>query len=171
MKRILFVLMSGVAIMSCTEADNKSEGSNTAASTNAAVTTVESTAPNTSNVQAPQIDKDKITKVEWLDGTEKEFKAIKEGQKLAVSFRFKNVGDKPLIISDVTAGCGCTATDKPTKPYAPGETGEIKAEFNSENQGTGMKSKYVNVHANTDPQMTTLTFRVEVKPKPSPNKK
>lgn len=166
MKKIFFVLISGIAIMSCTEADNKSDNnSSTAATTNSAPTANQSSQPNTSATQTPTVDKDKITKIEWLDGTSKDYGKMKEGDKLNVAFRFKNIGDKPLIISDVTAGCGCTATDKPTKPFAPGETGEIKAVFNSEHQGPGAKSKTVNVFANTDPQMISLMFSVEVKPK------
>ena len=169
MKRILFVLISGIAIMSCTEADNKSDNnSSNAATTNAAVTanpSTETSQPNTANVPSQQADKEKLTKIEWLDGVVKDFGKMKEGEKLNVVFRFKNAGDKPLIISDVTAGCGCTATDKPTKPFAPGEKGEIKAVFNSDHQGTGIKSKTVNVFANTDPQQTSLTFSVDVKPK------
>ena len=172
MKKILFVLVCGIAVMSCTEADNKSDNnSSNAASTNSAVTANQST-PSTeaahshsAYVPTPPVDKEKLTKIEWLDGTNRDFGKMKEGEKLNVVFRFKNAGDKPLIIADVTAGCGCTATDKPTKPFAPGEKGEIKAVFNSEKQGTGTKSKTVNVFANTDPQMTSLTFSVEVKPK------
>lgn len=172
MKKILFVLVCGIAIVSCTEADNKSDNnSSNAASTTSAVTanqsaqSTDASHSHTANVPTPPVDREKLTKIEWLDGIKKDFGKMKEGEKLNVVFRFKNAGDKPLIISDVSAGCGCTATDKPTKPFAPGEKGEIKAIFNSEHQGTGAKSKTVNVFANTDPQMTSLTFSVEVKPK------
>ncbi|HET9745104.1 MAG TPA: DUF1573 domain-containing protein [Chitinophagaceae bacterium] len=171
MKRIFFVLLSGIAIMSCTEADNKSEdNSNNAAATNSGVTVSQSgdpnqaNQPNTTNVATPQVDKATLTTIEWLDGTNRDFGKITEGKKLDVVFRFKNTGDKPLIISDVTAGCGCTVPEKPSKPYAPGETGEIKAAFDS-NGKPGAQSKNVNVFANTEPQMTTLLFRVEVKAK------
>ena len=46
----------------------------------------------------------------------------------------------------------------------PGETGVIKASFNSAGK-PGSQSKQVNVFANLDPAMTTLNFRVEVKAK------
>lgn len=168
MKRIFFVLLSGIAMMSCTEADNKSEDNTTsAASTNSAVTVNQSgpsNQANTTTATTPQVDKEKLTTIEWIGGTNKDFGKIAEGKKLNVVFRFKNTGDKPLIISDVTAGCGCTVPEKPSKPYAPGETGEIKAAFDS-NGKPGAQSKNVNVFANTDPQMTTLLFRVDVKPK------
>lgn len=164
MKKILFVLAAGVVIISCNSADKTADSNNTATSTTSAVTPVESNKSNSSNTQASQTDTTKLTKIEWLDGTKKDFGNIKEGEILNVSFHFKNVGDKPLVIAQVTAGCGCTIPEQPTKPYAPGESGEIKATFNSSGK-TGSQSKPVYVTANVDPGMTTLTFNVEVKPK------
>jgi hypothetical protein len=81
-----------------------------------------------------------------------------------VSFRFKNTGNKPLIISRVWAQCGCTVAETPQKPYAPGETGVIKAAFNSTGK-PGLNSKEVYMSANTNPSTSTLVFRVEVKSK------
>ena len=89
---------------------------------------------------------------------------MKEGENLNVSFRFKNTGNKPLVISNVSASCGCTVPETPKKPYAPGETGVIKASFNSTGK-PGTQSKQVTVYANTTPQMNVLTFRVDVKAK------
>lgn len=164
MKKILFVLVAGMMMMSCNEAEKTSGSSNTAFSTNTAETTVASNAQNASNNQTSQVDKDKVTKIEWLDGMDKDFGKIKEGENLDVSFRFKNVGTKPLVISRVWAQCGCTVPETPQKPYAPGETGVIKAAFNSTAK-VGANTKEVYLTANSDPEMTTLKFHVEVKPK------
>lgn len=165
MKKILFVLAAGIVTMSCNSSDKTAESSSTAAST-ATLTpeTVSSVPSSSAATQSATPDTAKLAKIEWLDGTKKDFGKIKEGEVLNVVFRFKNVGDKPLIISQVTAGCGCTIPEQPTKPYAPGETGEIKATFNSSGK-VGPNSKPVNVFANLDPAMTTLYFDVEVKPK------
>ena len=165
MKKILLVLAAAITIASCNEADKKAEttSTNTAAATNEAA----STANATNTATAPQlntVDPATLTKVEWLDGMDKDFGKIKEGENLEVSFRFKNVGDKPLVISNVSASCGCTVPETPKKPYAPGESGVIKASFNSSGK-VGTNSKQVNVFANLDPAMTTLVFRVEVKAK------
>lgn len=164
MKKILFILAAGIAVMSCNSSDKTSENSNDAASTATSVTAVQPTTPVATTNQSPQVDSTKLTRIQWLDGTEKDFGKMKEGETLNVSFKFKNVGDKPLVISQVTAGCGCTIPEQPTKPYAPGETGEIKASFNSSGK-VGANSKPVNVFANIDPAMTTLMFKVEVKAK------
>lgn len=165
MKKILFILTAGIVIMSCNSADKTAESSNTAVSSETTVTADHSNLPNTSNEQTPSADTSKITKVEWLDGVERDFGNMKEGDKLDVTFRVKNIGNKPLIISAVTPACGCTLAEKPEKPVAPGETGNIKAVFNSSGQGAGAKTKSLTVVSNTDPQMTSLIFHVEVKAK------
>ena len=165
MKKILIVLAAAITIISCKEADKKAEATTTS---NATTTNEASSAANpTSSATAPQqnnVDPASLTKVEWLDGMDKDFGKIKEGENLDVSFRFKNVGDKPLVISNVNASCGCTVPETPKKPYQPGETGVIKASFNSSGK-SGTQSKQVYMTANTDPTMTTLTFHVEVKAK------
>jgi len=165
MKKILIVFAAAITIVSCKEADKKAEATttNTAATTNEAAITPTSTNTATSTQQAT-VEPAALTKVEWLDGMDKDFGKIEEGKILEVSFRFKNVGDKPLVISNVSASCGCTVPETPKKPYQPGETGVIKASFNSTGK-VGANSKQVNVFANLDPSMTTLVFRVEVKAK------
>ena len=46
------------------------------------------------------------------------------------TFEFKNVGDAPLIITDVKSTCGCTVPSKPTEPILPGKTGKIDVKYN-----------------------------------------
>ena len=163
MKKILIVLAAAITIASCKEADKTADTTSSATAT----TTTEATStatPTSTATAAPTVDPATLTKVEWLDGMDKDFGKIKEGETLEVSFRFKNVGDKPLVISNVSASCGCTVPETPKKPYAPGETGVIKASFNSAGK-SGAQAKQVNVFANLEPAMTTLSFRVEVKAK------
>lgn len=165
MKKIFLVLATGIAMISCNEADKTAENStNNSTSTLESVSANTSAAANTSTAQIAATDTS-TTSIEWLDGTTRNMGSMKSGDKLDVVFRFKNTGTKPLIIKAVNPKCGCTASEKPTKPFAPGETGEIKAGFDSNGQGTGSKSKAVDVIANTNPELTQLTFNVNVKPK------
>ena len=166
MKKILIVLAAAITIASCKEADKTADttSSATATTTTEATSTASATSTVTAAPQQTTVDPATLTKVEWLDGMDKDFGKIKEGENLEVSFRFKNVGDKPLVISNVSASCGCTVPETPKKPYAPGETGVIKASFNSTGK-VGTQAKQVNVFANLDPAMTTLNFHVEVKAK------
>jgi len=165
MKKILIVLAAAITIASCKEADKTADTTSSATATTTTEATTTATSPSTATA-APTVDPATLTKVEWLDGMDKDFGKIEEGKTLEVSFRFKNVGDKPLVISNVSASCGCTVPETPKKPYAPGETGVIKASFNSAGK-SGAQAKQVNVFANLEPAMTTLNFRVEVKAKKS----
>lgn len=46
------------------------------------------------------------------------------------SFEFKNIGNAPLIITNVQSTCGCTVPSKPTEPIMPGKTGKIDVKYN-----------------------------------------
>ena len=46
------------------------------------------------------------------------------------TFEFKNIGDEPLIITDVRSTCGCTVPSKPTEPILPGQKGKIDVKYN-----------------------------------------
>ena len=104
-----------------------------------------------------------FTTIEWIDPIEKEIGKIKKGQKVEVTYHFKNTGDKPLIINSVNPGCGCTIAEKPEKPIPPGKEDKIVAVFNTKSQAVGTQIKQVHVSANTTPATEhTLTFKGEV---------
>jgi hypothetical protein len=108
-------------------------------------------------------DSANFTSIQWLDSTYIDLGKVKEGQVVEVSYRFKNGGDKNLVIANVTASCGCTVPEKPEKPFSPGEEGVIKAKFDSKGRGKGETRKDVYVTANTNPEnLTRLSFRVEI---------
>ena len=108
------------------------------------------------------VDDANATTLQWIDPTTKDLGALKKDKSVEITYRFKNTGDKPLVIENVTAQCGCTIPEKPQQPFAPGEEGVIKATFNG--VGHGMISKQVFVTANTKPAKNhTLTFTGEIK--------
>ena len=121
------------------------------------------TAP--ANADAAMKDTADYTTLQWLDSTSKNFGKISEGQKLEVSYSFKNTGNKPLVISRVQPSCGCTVAEQPSQPVLPGATGIIKAVFNSE-QHVGPNFKTLYVYANTrGTQAHELQFKVQVEKK------
>jgi hypothetical protein len=110
-------------------------------------------------------DSSQFTSIQWLDSS-KDFGKITEGQKLEVAFRFKNTGNKPLVIQRVQPSCGCTVAEQSKEPIAPGAEGQIRATFNSEGR-TGVNHKTISVYANTTgTQNHSLQFVVEVEKKP-----
>jgi hypothetical protein len=117
--------------------------------------------PNGGVTAQQPMDSTKFTTIQWIDSV-KDYGKITEGQKLDVSFRFKNTGDKPLIIRSVRPSCGCTAAEPPKEPVAPGAIGTILASFNSQGR-EGLNKKDIYIEANTKgTQNHTVHFDVEV---------
>jgi hypothetical protein len=106
------------------------------------------------------------TTIAWIDSTTQQLGEIKEGQKVELTWKFKNVGEKPLIIENVSASCGCTVASKPLEPVAPGAEGIIKATFDSEGK-LGHQDKHLTVYANIKNHNnggdTQLNFVTDVK--------
>ena len=116
------------------------------------------------------VDQNTVTSIQWLDSS-LDKGTITEGQKIEIAFRFKNTGNKPLVIRSVTPGCGCTDADFPKEPITPGGEGVIKATFNSEGR-PGLNNKSISVFANTEGrEQHTLTFAVNVAKKDNVDKK
>lgn len=106
-----------------------------------------------------------LTTIQWIDSV-RNLGKINEGQKVAVSFRFKNTGDKPLIIESVKPSCGCTVADYPKQPIPPGGEGEISGSFDSEGR-EGLQHKELTVKANTPGTGEQVVyFEVDVNKKP-----
>ena len=122
-------------------------------------------APTRAGMVADKVDSTRFTTMQWIDSI-KDYGKITEGQKLEVVYRFKNTGDKPLVIESVRPGCGCTVADPPKEPIAPGAEGEIKGSFDS-NGKSGMQHKSIYVIANTKgSQSHEISFTVDVQKKP-----
>lgn len=73
---------------------------------------------------------DGIGKMEFEE-TVYNFGKIKEGEVVKHVFKFENTGTSPVILSQVSASCGCTTPTFTTTPVLPGKVGEIAVEFNS----------------------------------------
>jgi hypothetical protein len=149
MKNILFCIMVAAVMAACNQTDSK---------------TTTATKPSV-DLADPIKDTANFTSIQWIDSTNQELGKIKEGQTPELTWKFKNVGDKPLIIYNASGTCGCTVAEKPEQPIAPGEEGRIKAKFSSEGR-VGTNEKQVIVMANTKGNTTHyLKFKVEVEKK------
>mgnify|MGYP004443092081 FL=1 len=94
-----------------------------------------------------------------------DFGVIKEnGGPVSTTFEFTNVGDKPLIIVEVTASCGCTRPEYTTKPIKPGKKGKIKVTYSPLGR-PGAFRKTVKVKTNGQDPRTTLIIEGTAVPK------
>ena len=93
-----------------------------------------------------------------------DFCTIKEGEVVKHTFTFKNTGNQPLLISEVRVTCGCTTPDWTKMPVAPGQTGFITAQFNS-NGRPGQNQKVITVVSNSVTGNVPLSFVATVTPR------
>lgn len=82
---------------------------------------------------------------------------IPQNQPKSIDFEFKNNGKTAVIITNVKAACGCTATDYTKTPIQPGETAKVTATYNAAAKGAFIKTVTVTTNAETNPKV--LSFK------------
>jgi hypothetical protein len=82
---------------------------------------------------------------------------VPQGKPVTITFEFKNTSANSVIITNVKASCGCTATDYTKEPIAPGETASIKATYNAAAKGAFTKTVTVTTNAEETPKV--LSFK------------
>jgi hypothetical protein len=150
MKRASLVFISLFLLNACRELSTSSEST--------PATNPSATVENSLEIA---VDTTNFTQIEWLTPIDQQLGKLTPNKEVEIIWNFKNAGNKPLIIENVSASCGCTVPEKPEKPLAPGETGFIKAKFNG--SGMGVIVKQVHVTTNTTPTKDhTLSFGGEI---------
>ena len=96
-----------------------------------------------------------------FDKIEHNFGKVEAGTVVKYSFKFKNIGTKPLIISEVAPQCGCTTTNFPKEPIAVNQTGEILLELDTKDK-KGAIEKNARIVANIEGGLLFLFMRGEV---------
>jgi hypothetical protein len=174
--RLTFVVVIAVATASCRDKAAEKriaelearlsalEGNKSAASSAAAPAT-QLPDPNAAAPAATETKPDGPLPAFKFERTEYDFGQIKEGEKVAYTYKFTNTGEAPLIVQGVQPSCGCTAPDWSKEPIPVGGTGFVKVEFDS-NGKAGIQNKVVTVNANTWPKSLVLRFKAQVNPKP-----
>jgi len=87
-----------------------------------------------------------------------DFGTIKEADgPVTHTFKVKNEGEAALVITRVTASCGCTTPEYPKEPIAPGKTGDIKVTYNP--SGNAPFTKTISVFSNGKTGSFVLTIK------------
>jgi len=82
---------------------------------------------------------------------------IPQGTPKTIKFEFTNATSKTVLITNVKAACGCTATDYSKESIAPGKTGYVNAIYNAASAGAFTKS--VTVTTSDSDSAKQLTFK------------
>lgn len=93
-----------------------------------------------------------------------DFGDLTQGDKVEHTFVFQNTGTAPLIISNVAVTCGCTATQWPKEPIAPGKSSELKISFNSTGK-MGKQNSVVRIYSNASEPIEKVSLISNVLPK------
>ena len=108
-----------------------------------------------------ETDSANFTQVVWTDSIQ-DFGTVPKGEKVHITYHCKNTGNKPLFIVYARPGCGCTVADYTKQAIAPGGTGEVNAEFDSNHGNPGHIRKTISVRTNTTNRSPVLIFTGEV---------
>lgn len=76
-------------------------------------------------------------------------------------FKFNNIGNKPLILKNVRASCGCTTPKWTKEPILPNGEGQLEVTYNPRNR-PGSFRKTITVTTNTEPANIYLSISGKV---------
>jgi hypothetical protein len=95
-----------------------------------------------------------------------DFGTVQEGGDIEYSFEFKNTGKEPIILSSVTASCGCTAPSWSKDPVLPNQKSVVKAVYHTDGR-VGAFNKAITVVSNAGAKVLTIKGTVEKAPETS----
>lgn len=150
-KKAFLLIITLAFLTSC--ANKSTEENNTEGTVSPEIINIPATASgNAENNKAPKFEFEK---------SNFDFGTITSGEEVYHEFKFKNVGDADLIISQAKGSCGCTEPEYSKDAIAPGKEGVIKVTYRSEGM-SGQISKTITILANTIPNTKVLTITGEV---------
>ena len=95
-----------------------------------------------------------------------DFGTIHEKDVVKYTFKFKNTGTAPLLISKIKASCGCTVPSNWSKePIMPGESSQFTVQFNSRNK-PNKQHKRITITCNTKAGREYANITANVIPDP-----
>jgi hypothetical protein len=157
MKKVLLSLSLVIAASGFVNAQDDGHGHAAVGTTNAAGTPPPAQTAPSSNLKL----EDMAFKTDLHD-----FGTVQEGGDIKYEFEFKNNGKEPIIVSSVTASCGCTGASGSSDPVLPGKKSVIKAVYHTDGR-VGAFNKAITVVSNAGAKVLTIKGTVEKAPETS----
>ena len=88
------------------------------------------------------------------------FGKIQQNVPVTYEFEITNISDKPIVIENATAGCGCTTPEVPKAPIAPKATAKLKVAYNAASIAPFDKEVYVKFAGIQEPKILRITGQV-----------
>lgn len=89
-----------------------------------------------------------------------DFGKIKQNVPATYTFEITNKSNKPLVIENAHATCGCTVPEYQKDPILPGKTAKIKVQYNAANGGHFDKTVYVKLAGVDEEKALAITGEV-----------
>ena len=168
MKSLSIILVSSLFLFSC---NNKTEnvskdndGNSLIAATALTEEELAKSLEEFNKEEAKRIEEEKTNITTMvIDKEMHDFGNIRPETDNTCRFKVTNTGDKPLIIKDVKASCGCTTPHKPENPIAPGMSDYIEVGFHPSSSQLNEIIKTVTVTANIPESSQVVRVRAFVK--------
>lgn len=107
------------------------------------------------------LDTNNIAKI-TLEETDFNFGSVTEGDVVKHTYKLKNTGNQPLLITDIRTTCGCTVPTWNKSPIAAGGSDQVEVKFDTKGKANEQVKK-ITIIANTFPAETELILRGMVK--------
>jgi hypothetical protein len=163
MKKVFITLLCLSVSAAVANAQDKEKTKSTTTTT---TTTTTAPAPTAAPAPAaaPEVDPN-AGKFKFNEETH-DFGEIPEGPLGETDFEFKNVGKKPIVITEAHGSCGCTVPSWPHDPILPKQTAKIHVAYTT-NGRQGPINKDVIITSNAQQNPMRLHITGSVKPKPA----
>jgi len=89
-----------------------------------------------------------------------DFGKIKQGVPVTTFFTLTNTTDKPVVIENAWAGCGCTTPEYSKEPIPAGGTSKLKVGYNAAAMGHFDKPVNIKLAGVNEPMVVTITGEV-----------
>lgn len=87
---------------------------------------------------------------------------VRECEKVSVEYRLRNESDRPMVINNMDAGCGCLLFSYSREPLAPGREREMEFTFDSAGlYGEIIRVVYFHTTLSQKPYKLVVTARVK----------
>ena len=102
----------------------------------------------------------KVDEIAKFNTEKHSFGKIKHNVPVTYYFEITNISDKPIVVANATATCGCTVPEKPEQPIGAGATAKLKVVYNAATPGTINKQVYVYFAGIEQPKTLYITGEV-----------
>jgi hypothetical protein len=155
MKKNLIIFISLPLILSCKQQSEKKDNG-------LAEVRLDGKTSNAEIIRMPisadnPLDTNALAKISFEE-TVYDFGTVKEGAPVNHTFKFKNTGKAPLLITDIRTTCGCTVPEWNKKPILPDASDAVNVKFDTKGK-TDKQEKKITILANTIPSETVIILR------------